>query len=62
MAGFAYVNFVIDVVAGRVVGWRVSHSLRSDLALDARELCSMSVANAWGGTSQIGDWGKMSED
>jgi len=40
----------------------VSHSLRSDLALDARELCSMSVANAWGGTSQIGDWGKMSED
>jgi putative transposase len=31
------VAFVIDVFARRIVGWRVSSSLRSDLALDALE-------------------------
>ena len=36
-AGFVYVAFVIDVFARRIVGWRVSRSLRSDLALDALE-------------------------
>ena len=35
--GFAYVAFVIDVLARRIVGWRVSSSLRSALALDALE-------------------------
>ena len=35
--GFAYVALVIDVFARRIVGWRVSSSLRSDLALDALE-------------------------
>jgi putative transposase len=35
--GFAYVAFVIDVFSRAIVGWRVSHSLRSDLALDALE-------------------------
>ena len=35
--GFAYVAFVIDVFARCIVGWRVSSSLRSDLALDALE-------------------------
>jgi putative transposase len=35
--GCAYVAFVIDVFARRIVGWRVSNSLRSDLALDALE-------------------------
>jgi transposase InsO family protein len=35
--GFAYVAFVIDAYARRIVGWRVSRSLRSDLALDALE-------------------------
>ena len=33
--GFVYVAFVIDVFSRRIVGWRVSTSLRSDLALDA---------------------------
>jgi len=33
--GFVYVAFVIDVFSRRIVGWRVSSSLRSDLALDA---------------------------
>jgi putative transposase len=36
-AGFVYVAFVIDVFSRRIVGWRVSSSLRSDLALDALE-------------------------
>ena len=35
--GFVYVAFVIDVFSRMVVGWRVSSSLRSDLALDALE-------------------------
>jgi transposase InsO family protein len=35
--GFVYVAFVIDVFSRAVVGWRVSSSLRSDLALDALE-------------------------
>jgi putative transposase len=35
--GFVYVAFVIDVFARRIVGWRASHSLRTDLALDALE-------------------------
>jgi transposase InsO family protein len=35
--GFVYVAFVIDAFARRIVGWRVSISLRSDLALDALE-------------------------
>ena len=35
--GFAYVAFVTDVFSRKIVGWRVSSSLRSDLALDALE-------------------------
>ncbi len=35
--GFVYVAFVIDIFSRRIVGWRVSQSLRSDLALDALE-------------------------
>ena len=36
-AGFVYVAFVTDVFSRKIVGWRVSSSLRSDLALDALE-------------------------
>ena len=36
-SGFVYVAFIIDVFARRVVGWRASSSLRTDLALDALE-------------------------
>jgi len=36
-AGFVYAAFVIDAFSRRIVGWRVSRSLRSDLALDALE-------------------------
>jgi transposase InsO family protein len=35
--GFIYVAFVIDVFSRSIVGWRVSNSLRTDLALDALE-------------------------
>jgi putative transposase len=35
--GFVYVAFVIDTFARRIVGWRASASLRTDLALDALE-------------------------
>jgi len=35
--GFVYVAFVIDAFSRRILGWRVSSSLRSDLALDALE-------------------------
>jgi putative transposase len=37
-AGFAYVAFVIDAFSRLIVGWRVSTSLRADLALDALEM------------------------
>jgi transposase InsO family protein len=36
-AGFAYVAFITDVFSRKIVGWQVSNSLRSDLALDALE-------------------------
>jgi transposase InsO family protein len=36
-AGFVYVALVIDVFSRMIVGWRVSPSLCSDLALDALE-------------------------
>ena len=35
--GFVYVAFVIDAFARRIVGWRVSASLRTDFVLDALE-------------------------
>ncbi len=36
-SGFAYVALVIDAYSRFIVGWRVSNSLRTDLALDALE-------------------------
>lgn len=37
-AGFVYVAFVVDVFSRCIVGWRVSASLHTDLALDALEM------------------------
>lgn len=37
-AGFCYTAFVIDAFSRRIVGWRVSSSLRAELALDALEM------------------------
>lgn len=36
-SGFVYVAFVIDVFARRIIGWRVSRSMRTELVLDALE-------------------------
>lgn len=35
---FCYVLFITDAFSRRIVGWRVSKSLRTDLALDALEM------------------------
>ena len=35
--GFVYVAFIIDVFARRIVGWRVSRSMRTDVVLEALE-------------------------
>jgi len=37
-AGWVYAAFVVDVFSRRVVGWQLSRSLRTDLALDALEM------------------------
>jgi putative transposase len=37
-SGFVYVALVVDVFSRFVVGWQVSTSLRSDLAIDALEM------------------------
>jgi HTH-like domain/Integrase core domain len=37
-SGFCYTSFVIDAFSRRIVGWRVSSSLRAELALDALEM------------------------
>jgi putative transposase len=37
-SGWVYVAFVVDVCSRYVVGWQVSLSLRTDLALDALEM------------------------
>ena len=36
-AGFVYVAYVIDVFARRIVGWRASRSMNTELVLDALE-------------------------
>jgi putative transposase len=36
-SGFVYVAFITDVFARKIVGWRVSNSMRTDLVLDALE-------------------------
>ena len=37
-SGWGYAAFVIHVFSRRVVGWQLSRSLRTDLALDALEM------------------------
>ena len=37
-SGWVYAAFVIDVFSRRVVGWQLSRSLRTDLALDALDM------------------------
>ena len=47
-SGFVYVAFIIDVFARRIVGWRVSRSLHTDLVLDALEQALWSRTGADG--------------
>ena len=44
-AGFCYAAFVIDAFSRRILGWRVSSSLRTDLALDALEMAIFTRAD-----------------
>jgi putative transposase len=46
--GFVYVAFVIDTFSRRIVGWRVSSSLKTELALDALQqaICEREEARA----------------
>jgi putative transposase len=37
-AGWAYAAFIIDVYSRMVVGWQISNTLRSNLAIDALEM------------------------
>jgi putative transposase len=37
-SGWVYVAFIIDVFSRAIVGWQISTSLRSDLAIDALEM------------------------
>jgi putative transposase len=45
-SGFCYAAFVIDAFSRRIVGWRVSSSLRAELALDALEMAIWSRRSA----------------
>jgi transposase InsO family protein len=47
-AGFVFVAFVIDVFARRIVGWRVTRSMSTDLVLDALEHALWSRASPEG--------------
>ena len=47
-SGFVYVAFVIDVFSRLIVGWRVTNSLKTDIALDALEQALWSRSDAEG--------------
>ena len=54
-AGFVYVAFVIDVFSRMIVGWRVSRSLCSDLALgEGWSRWSLRPSNGWTGSTIVG--------
>jgi putative transposase len=52
-AGWVYAAFVIDVYSRRVVGWQLSRSLRTDLALDALEMGLWTRAHAGQDTTGV---------
>ena len=52
-AGWVYAAFVTDVFSRRVVGWQLSTSLRTDLALDALEMGIWSRTRAGRDLSQL---------
>jgi putative transposase len=52
-AGWVYTAFVVDVYSRRVVGWQLSKSLRTDLALDALEMGLWTRAHAGRDTTGV---------
>jgi putative transposase len=60
-SGFAYAAFVIDVFSRKIVGWRVSNTLRADLALDALEMAIWSRAESLEGLVHHSDRGVQGE-
>ena len=56
-SGFVYAAFIIDAFARRIVGWRVSASLRAELALDALEMAIWSRASDLDGLVHHSDLG-----
>jgi putative transposase len=55
--GFVYVAFVVDVFARRIVGWRVSSSMRTDFVLDALEQAIYARGHALTGLVHHSDQG-----
>jgi transposase InsO family protein len=47
-SGFVYVALVIDVFSRKIVGWRVTNSLKTDIALDALEQALWSRSDTGG--------------
>ena len=47
-SGVVYVAFIIDVFARRIVGWRVSRSMKAELVLDALEQALWARGHAYG--------------
>jgi putative transposase len=56
-SGFVYVALVIDAFSRFIVGWRVSRSLRTDLALDALEMAIWRRHGGLGGLVHHSDRG-----
>ncbi|GAA4491435.1 hypothetical protein GCM10023094_55810 [Rhodococcus olei] len=52
-AGWTYAAFLIDVFSRRIVGWQLSTSLRTDLALDALEMGIWTREHAGQGLTQL---------
>ena len=52
-AGWVYAAFVVDVFSRRVVGWQLSTSPRTDLALDALEMGLWTRAHAGRDTAGV---------
>ena len=55
--GLVYVAFVIDVFARRIVGWRVSSTMRTDFVLDALEQATCARGGAVAGVVHHSDQG-----
>jgi transposase InsO family protein len=58
-AGCVYVAFVIDVFARRIVGWRVSSTMRTDFVLDALEQAICARGGAVAGVVHHSDQGSQ---